>query len=98
MTLLESAKKVKELLSDKANWTQKAFARDKNNAGIDHFSPALCAKHQNACSWCLVGTVYKVNEGIDNTEINLQHFHDWCKMKTAGLICMNSMTDVLTKT
>jgi len=45
--------KIKELLSDKSKWTQKAYARDIHGDALGHGSS------QFAVSWCLVGAMEK---------------------------------------
>ena len=44
--------KVKELFSDRSNWTQGAFARDDKNKSIGFDSPL-------ASKWCLAGAIFK---------------------------------------
>lgn len=54
MNTLEILTKARDLISDPARWTQKAFARDNSGESINNRSSyAVC--------WCAMGAVYKTS-------------------------------------
>ena len=58
--LLENLNEIKDVLSDESSWTQNTFARDVNGNTIDVDS-------DNACSWCLMGAIYKSSDTVNQS-------------------------------
>ena len=59
MNTKEILKKARALIAKCENWTQHQMARDKNGNGVAWASGA-------ACSFCLLGAVYRVTDGEEN--------------------------------
>ena len=52
MRLLENLEKIRGVLSDESKWTKEVYARDEDNIAVSFMSG-------DACSWCLMGAIYK---------------------------------------